>query len=148
MWYTRTKLVATAVFIALIVCGYQVWVNSDGVTFYKAYQQLRIGMPKSRVQQLFGTTPTYAYSLNAFDIWYYKSKGIHKLNGPVDVPVSGSRFQSADDLPDLYDYVTIAFDENEKVHAFTWIGETYTVESVDGPVNGTHFKLLPKKTFD
>ncbi len=63
---------------------------------------------------------------------------------PNDVQV----YYSLDKLPDLYDHVHKSLDEKRNVSAYTWIGETYTVEYKDGAVEGTHLKLLPRVLFD
>ncbi len=120
---------------------------TEGQQFLTKYKQLKVGMPKSAVQTLFGSTPTYDCILGEYDVWYYRDHGMFTRDFPATIPKRGSKFKTASDLPDTFGYLQLAFDKDEKLYAYTWIGETYTVESKVGSVNGTHFKLLPSTAF-
>ena len=99
-------------------------------------------MPRSNVQALFGQQPDYDCRFGRSEIWYYAAPGF-TADFPADTPEAGVTYESLNELPDVYDYVQIAFDANGNVAAYTWIGETYTVEYWGGSVRGSHFRLLP-----
>ncbi len=100
-------------------------------------------MPRSDVQAMFGQEPDYYCRFGRSEIWYYAGPGLFTADFPADTPENGANYENLNELPDVYDYVQIAFDENGNVVAYTWIGETYTVEYRGGSVEGTHFRLLP-----
>jgi hypothetical protein len=100
-------------------------------------------MPRSEVQTLFGPEPDYHCRFGHSEICYYAHPGKFTGRFPADTLEAGSLYRDVSKLPDVYDHVQIAFDENGNLAAFTWIGETYTVEYLGGSVRGTHFKLLP-----
>lgn len=119
-----------------------------GHKFLWTYDQVQLGMTKSDVQHLFGVTPAYRCKLGEHEIWYVRDYGFFTKDFPQNVPEFGAAYQSASDLPDTLGYVQLAFDRDDKLFAFTWIGETHYVESVSGKVKGSHFKQLPSGTFD
>ena len=101
-------------------------------------------MTQDDVRELFGRHPEFDCRYTSFEIWYYRSPGF--FTGDLDdVELNrGATVQSLDDLPDVYDHVQLAFDSQGALHAYTWIGESYTVESKNGSVRGSHFaKLSP-----
>ena len=120
----------------------------DGQQFLGHYRQLKIGMPKSAVQSLFGKTPNHQFRLGRYDIWYYKDRGMFTRDFPANTAVDGSALSSASELPDTFGYLVLAFDRDGMLDAYTWIGETATVESRHGSENGSHFRHLPKGYFD
>ena len=111
-------------------------------TFYRNYPTLKIGMPKAEIQAVFGETPTYSCRFSASEIWYYAAPG--RLTGkfPANTPERGTLYGSAADLPDVYDHIQLAFNSNDELIAFTFIGESDTTEWRGGSVKGTHFKHL------
>lgn len=111
--------------------------------FYRNYDTLKIGMPKAEVQAIYGESPAYACRLSTSEIWYYAAPG--RLTGkfPDNTPQRGALYGSAKDLPDVYGHIQLAFDSNNELTAFTFIGESYTTEWRGGSVKGTHFKDLP-----
>jgi len=98
---------------------------------------------------LFGTNPDFDCCYKSFEIWYYRAPDWLGLAGDFDdVELErGATVQSLDDLPDVYDHVQLAFDNQGRLHAYTWIGETYTVETKNGSVNGSHFAELSPSDF-
>ena len=100
-------------------------------------------MSASEVQTLFGVEPDYHCRFGHSEIWYYARHGRFTGKFPAGTPDAGSLYRDVTKLPDVYDNVQIAFDENGNLAAYTWIGETFTVEYWGGSVQGTHFKLLP-----
>jgi hypothetical protein len=131
-------------FAAVLLCSvFYGWVYSPGSQFLNSYRQLRIGMSLSEVQRLFGPTPVYHCRTGGSVIWYFAGPGSFNRKFPEDSPEAGSLLSDATQLPNVYDHVQIAFDANDRLSAFTWIGETYTVEYSGGSVRGSHFKLLP-----
>ena len=144
----KLKLTRWAVLAALlvIVAGMFLY-NSPGWRFGRAYSELQLGMSKTQVRKLFNREPDYECKLRSSEIWYvcapdFLAGDFSGINKP-----SGSIFQTAKALPDVYDHVQLAFDSDDQLHAFTWIGETYTVESTTGSVSGSHFKSLPDANF-
>jgi hypothetical protein len=119
-----------------------------GYKFLWAYDQLQLGMAKSDVQHLFGVKPSYHCMLGEYEIWYIRDSGFFTKDFPENVSEPGAMYQSASEIPDTFGYVQLAFDRDDKLFAFTWIGETFYVESRAGKVNGSHFKQLPSGTFD
>ena len=119
-----------------------------GHKFLWTYEQLQLGMTKSDVQHLFGVKPAYHCMLGEYEIWYIRDCGFFTKDFPENVPELGAAYQSASNLPDTFGYVQLAFDRDDKLFAFTWIGETFYVESVTGKMSGSHFKQLPSGTFD
>jgi len=92
---------------------------------------------------MFGQEPDYYCRFGRSEIWYYAAPGTFTGDFPADTPESGATYERLSELPDVYDHVQMAFDENANLTAYTWIGETYTVEYRGGSVRGTHFRLLP-----
>ncbi|MCU0713854.1 MAG: hypothetical protein MUC43_17485 [Pirellula sp.] len=139
----RSGLVLVAFLPALVGCDLPV-----GHKFLWAYDKLQFGMSKSDVQHLFGVKPAYHCMLGEYEIWYIRDSGFFTKDFPEEVREPGAKHQSASDLPDAFGYVQLAFDRDDNLFAFTWIGETFSVESVAGTAKGSHFKQLPRGTFD
>jgi len=136
----------TVATLLTVVAGFALY-NSPGWRHSRAYNKLQLGMSKSQVRDLFKREPEYECKLRASDIWYIRAPDF--LAGDfsdVDDP-SGSTFTSTTELPDVYDHVQLAFDVEDQLHAFTWIGETYTVESTVGSTRGSHFNVLADSDF-
>ena len=97
------------------------------------------------VRHLFGSKPDFDCRYRSYEIWYYRSPNASVVYNFDGVGLEcGARVQSLADLPDVYDYVQLAFDANGHLHAYTWIGESYTIERANGPAKGSHFKLAPE----
>jgi len=111
--------------------------------FYRYTDELVIGMAKDKVQALFGETPAYVCKLSESEVWYYAAPG--RLTGtfPDNTPERGTLYRSTADLPDIYGHIQLAFDSNDELIAYTFIGESYTTEWRSGSVKGSHFKHLP-----
>ncbi|HCS53132.1 hypothetical protein [uncultured Rubinisphaera sp.] len=132
--------------LLIVVAGLALY-NSPGWRHLRAYKKLRLGMSKSQVLVLFDREPVYECKLRESDIWYIRAPDF--LAGDfsdVDAP-SGSTFTSTTELPNVYDHVQLAFDFEDQLHAFTWIGETNTVESTIGSTPGGHFNVLDDSYF-
>ena len=132
--------------LLIVVVGCALY-NSPGRQHSRAYNKLRLGMSKSQVRGLFNREPEFKCKLRASDIWYIRAPDF--LAGDftdVDNP-RGSRFTSVVELPDVYDHVQLAFDSEGQLHAYTWIGETYTVETTTGSTPGSHFNVLADSQF-
>ncbi len=96
-------------------------------------------MTQDGVRELFGPTPEFDCRFKSSQIWYYRAPGYFSGNFD-DVKINrGAMVENLEDLPDVYNYVQFAFDAEGRLHAFTWIGESYTVESTSGSVRGSHF---------
>jgi hypothetical protein len=149
---SRTRLLVVAAFLLLTFLGaayavYAVLRDSPEWQFSGAYSQLELGMTEDAVRGVFGPTPDFDCRYKSSWIWYYRGPGF--FTGDFeDVELErGATVQSLDDLPDVYDHVQLAFDSEGRLHAYTWIGEAYTVESTSGSVSGSHFRELPDSDF-
>jgi len=121
--------------------------NSPSWRHLRAYRQLRLGMSKTEVRALFGLELAYECKLRSSDIWYIQAPDFLADDfSEIDDP-SGTTFSSTAQLPDVYDHVQLAFDSADQLHAFTWVGETYTVESTTGSTSGSHFNVLADSEF-
>lgn len=140
MKHTRLFIASAIVLLGAQIFG---WLHLPGPRFLGAYRLLRIGMTVPEVQSLFGGEPVYHCRFGRSAIWYYVQNNRFAGTFPPDTPAAGSLYEDSAKLPDVYDHVQIAFDENGKLVAYTWIGETNSVEYSGGSVRGTHFKHLP-----
>jgi hypothetical protein len=108
-------------------------------------------MPRDEVRNLFGPKPDFDCRYKSYEIWYYRAPQSVLMDdaGSFDDVVleRGATVQSLADLPDVFDHVQLAFDPNGRLHAYTWIGETYTVESTSRSVQGSHFSRLSPSDF-
>ncbi|MFO7901875.1 MAG: hypothetical protein R6U98_04380 [Pirellulaceae bacterium] len=104
-------------------------------------------MTQDDVREVFGRGPDFDCRYKSSQIWYYRAPGFF-AGDFEDVELSrGATVQSLDDLPDVYDHVQLAFGTQGNLHAYTWIGESYTVESKNGSVGGSHFAKLSPSDF-
>ena len=100
------------------------------------------------VRELLGPTPDFDCHYKSSQIWYYRPPAGWFTSNFDEVELErGATVQSLEDLPDVYDHVQLAFDVNGRLHAYTWIGESYTVESTNGSVKGSHFSKLASSDF-
>ena len=135
------------VFIFLVT-GYVLLYNSPGWRFSRAYDQLDLRMTQDDVRELLGPTPDFDCHYKSSQIWYYRPPAGWFTSNFDEVELErGATVQSLEDLPDVYDHVQLAFDVNGRLHAYTWIGESYTVESTNGSVKGSHFSKLASSDF-
>jgi hypothetical protein len=137
-----------AVFIVLGVAGVVLY-HSPGWRFSRAYRQIQLGMTRDRIQQLLGRTPDFDCRYKSYQIWYYRHPAPSPFTDEFDkVELKrGATVQSAADLPNAYNWVQCAFDVDGRLYAYTWIGETYTVECTKGSVKGSHLSKLPASDF-
>jgi len=144
----RRKVVLAAVcFAILLTASFALLHNSPGWRFFRSYNRLQLGMTQDEVRELFGTNPDFDCRYKSFEIWYYRAPDWHAGDFDDVELERGATVQSLDDLPDVYDHVQLAFDNQGRLHAYTWIGETYTVETKNGSVNGSHFAELSPSDF-
>jgi outer membrane protein assembly factor BamE (lipoprotein component of BamABCDE complex) len=136
--------VCASLFFALV---YGLLYNSPGWRFGRSYRQLQLGMTQSEVRTLFGRSPDFDCRFQSSEIWYYRSPGIFSSGWEGVELDRGGTAQTLDELPVVYDHVQLAFDAEGVLHAYTWIGETYTVESKKGPVSGSRFTVLSPNDF-
>ena len=111
------------------------------------YNQLHIGLDKSEVQLIFGKPPDYICRYKNYEIWYLNGPSLFNAKIPHHEVTANQLFESPEELPDLYGHITLAFTDDSKLYAFTWIGESYFVEFDGGVVRGTHFRLIPPASF-
>src|SRR5437764_667132 len=104
-------------------------------------------MSEDEVTKLFGKKPDFECGYQSYGIWYYRAPG--PFTGRFDKIKleSGATVQSLSDLPNVYDHVQLAFDSQGRLHAYTWIGETSTVELKNRSVRGSDFAKLSPSDF-
>jgi len=136
----RIYITTFIVFISIVVTWFT-WVGDDT---NRPYKRIELGMKESEASSLFDANPEYVFYYEGYRIVYYRSPSRLRDHMYRDIEgyVHGMKVDTLADLPDYYGYYQLAFDTNELLVAYTWIGETYTVESVDGPVKGSHLSKL------
>jgi len=142
----RTWIVAI---VAAVVIGV-VWMiaaTSPGRKFLRAYQSLHLGKTKDEVRGLFGPTPDFECRFRASDIWYYKGRSAFAQEFDEVKLERGATVDSLGELPDVHASVQLAFDAEGRLHAYTRSGESYAVESTQGSVDGSHFRVLQPSGF-
>ena len=117
---------------------------SDGWAFKAAYESLALGMPLSVVVDMISSAPEYEYGYQSFRILYFRSPSpFCRAPDPATLDYRpGKVVARLDDLPDIYGSLQLAFDSNDNLCAYTFIGEGYTVESFGGSVRGDHLSEL------
>lgn len=119
----------------------------SALAFKAAFEKLSLGMTFKAVSALIGTPADYEYGLGTFRIYYWRSPRLYSCTERVKPDLSRGRVVTRlDDLPDLYGYVQVAFDSNDTLRAYTFIGEAYTVEAASGSVRGSHLSKLGSLT--
>jgi hypothetical protein len=146
---SKTRFLAWGALLAAILLGtsHALLYDSPAWRFSRAYGQLQLGMTENDVRELLGATPDFECRYRSYRIWYYRVPDF--LAGDFDeVQLDrGVTVSSLADLPDVYDHIQLAIDASGRLHAFTWIGESYTVESMNGSVRGSHFSRLSPSDF-
>jgi len=111
------------------------------------YAKLKIGMPAAEVQALFGGPPTYVFQVKSHKVWYIAEP--IRRHPPFFSWIKAQRykgqqveFPSLAALPDLYAWVQVLFDREDRVWAFCHIGECYFVEYPGGQATGSHLKFV------
>ena len=132
-----SSLLAFFLFLAISVLFYM---RSSGLQFLRSYKQLELGMSKHDVEELFDAKPYFECSLDSSTVWYF-SRPLSFFDG-VLIADPNSHYTSPKDLPQPYASVILAFTPDEKLHAFTWIGETNTIETLQGSFEGTDLSTL------
>jgi hypothetical protein len=115
--------------------------------FHQHLAMLRVGMHKEEVQALFGQIPTYACRISKSEIWYYAAPGCLTGRWTTNTPENGTVFHIPTELPDIYANIQMAFNTNNELFAYAFIGESYDIMTTNGPVKGDHFKYLPQDSF-
>ena len=157
---SQTRL-ALAIIAGICVLGslamviYSWWVTRPTVEFLQRYNRLRLGMSESQVSEILGRTPDHSCTFCSHQIHYYVAprhlmdvesrikSALERLNRE-SFPATVS---SVKELPDIYAAVQLAFDENDRLVAHTYIGEALEIVTIDGPVRGSHFVRLGDSFF-
>jgi hypothetical protein len=150
--WSKRLVIAIPALVAFLLLGFAYYLpRSPGWRFAGAYRQLRLGMSQDDVRKLFGPEIEFACRYKSSDIWYYRAPNLPFFDLAGDFKNSnierGATVPTLNDLPNVYDHVQLAFDAGGRLHAYTWIGETYTVESTNRSVPGSHFKELSPSDF-
>ena len=149
----RTMIIASfsALAVAALTVVIVLAVPSRGRNFSRAYAELQLGMSTDQTLDLLGTEPEFVCYYQSSLIMYFRSppNPFLDFSGSIDTNryAYGMRVGALADIPSPYDYVTLAFDTNDNLHAYTWIGETYTVETTKGSFKGSEFSELEPLQF-
>lgn len=150
------KVIKILIVCALVIgafIAFSVNRSRHGSGFTSAYEHLALGMPLATVLNMMGSPPECEYRYKSFIILYFRpppsrfSRFFNPYPEPVTVSLDyspGKVVSQLDKLPDLYGFVQLAFDSNDTLCAYTWIGESYTVESLSGSVKGSHLSKLTR----
>jgi hypothetical protein len=113
---------------------------------HQPYPKLKIGMSSTEVAALFGGPPGEEFRVQGHRVWYLAEPS---RNPPPALfpwlkpqPYRGQQreFESLDQLPDLYAWVQVLFDAEDRTWAFCYIGECYVVQCDGGQAEGSHLK--------
>jgi len=105
-------------------------------------------MPAAEVQAFFGGPPTYVFKVKGHKVWYLVEPNRKSLSRALSwmkpQVYKGQQFEfpSLAALPDLYAWVQVLFDRDDRVWAFCYIGESYFVEYPGGRAKGSHLKFV------
>lgn len=128
--------------------------SAESREFSRSYDELRLGMPQGAVRAGFGAEPDFVCEFGSSSIWYFRSPPdmadrVADTRGELDPSrhKSGTVYTSLADLPQPYDHVTVAFGPDDKLHAYTWIGEEYHIHTKRGAVGGSDFSELTAADF-
>jgi len=115
------------------------------------YRQLEIGMSLAEVQRLYGVEAEFEASYGEFSILYYRPpmRGFMDFTGSIDTGKYelGMEAGSVAELPEPYNFIVVAIRDG-RLHAYTWIGETFAVVTVDGSFRGSKFSDVPESVFE
>jgi hypothetical protein len=117
---------------------------APGNQFIRRYANLRPGMTPQQVDRVFGKSAEYDCLLGGFHIRYYfcpTPLGYVQRLDPIKCP-PGQRMTSAAQLPTFYASAQLAFDRQNRLSAFTRIGETSVIETIRGPFKGNQLQQL------
>lgn len=145
----KKRKLALVVIVPMIVVAtsFGLLYHSPGWRFSRSYSRLEFGMSKDDVRALFGRDPDFDCRYKSYEIWYYRAPGFFADKFDNVKLSRGATVPSLRDLPDVYDHVQLAFDAQGRLHAYTWIGESYTVQSKNGSACGSHLAKLPPSDF-
>ena len=142
-------IIAGLVFVIGVVgyVAYKWHDNSPGRQFNRAYGHLELGMDEDDVHNLYGKPPDFFCYYREYRICYYLSSGMF-AGSLEDVEIEqGATVEMLEELPYFHAAVQVAFDGSGHLHAYTWNGETYTVETFRGAVSGARFAQLDDSYF-
>ena len=129
----------------LVICVFAIYISILSMNLSgHPYNKLAVGMTISEVEGILKSPLDHVYKYDDFSIHYYRSPSV-LIREPTKISendMSGKNIGNLGDLPDIYGYYQLAFDSNGVLCAYTWIGETYTVESMTGSVKGSHLSKL------
>ena len=113
--------------------------------FFDGYESLALGMSRAEVDRLLLAPAAYICKYRSDRVHYYfREEGMvfGVLSGGLPKELPGE-VTDISRLPNLYAAVQVAFSSDDRVLAFTWIGETFNVVAADGTkVPGTNIGLL------
>jgi hypothetical protein len=114
--------------------------------FRRRYEHLRPGMTPQQVDRTFGMEAEYECRLGprGLRVRYYLCPGplggLPKLD-PIEYP-PGNQIASVAELPSIYESAQLAFDSQDRLAAYTQIGESLSIETIRGPYEGSQLQQL------
>ncbi|GAA5497551.1 hypothetical protein Rhal01_03747 [Rubritalea halochordaticola] len=120
----------------LLIAGV-VYVTCYRVRDLDRYNQLELGLEKGEVLEIFDRLPVYECRYRGLEIIYLEGQSLfrEKMENQEETD-----YKSLNALPDPFDFFMLAFDAEQKLVAYTWCGETTTIQTAVGEAKGSHFK--------
>ncbi len=163
MKYLSTRQYVLIISAVLLIASVALLILNQAIGDNRWYDCLEIGMHRSLVLERVESKVDLEYKFKSFTILYVPSSSrfMRRINPSSSDPFPsrcmqphnyedigysgpGSVVNSLNELPDLYGYFQMAFDENELLCAYTLIGESYSVTFTGGTVRGSHLSKLPE----
>lgn len=120
----------------------------QGDRFLDKYQSLKLDLSQNEVENIFKLKPDFVCKLNDKEVWYYKSNGV-LVDKPDEIPAqTATVYQKVSQLPDFHAHVQMIFDHEKKLMLYTWCGETYTIVTREGEIEGSRFADYANKIND
>jgi hypothetical protein len=117
----------------------------------RAFDSLRLGMSIEEVRDLYGKNPDFEAYFREFSILYYRPppRRILDFSGDIDLSVHrpGSRYASLNEIPEPYAWDMLAI-RNERLFAYTVVGEVYKVKTAKGAFSGSEFSDVPAEVWE
>lgn len=132
-WAIRKLMIFT---VLLVVC-FAIWkalvfYRGEHLRFYKKCEIGTVFSPSDR-------EPHAVVSFGQYKIYYFLS--FRDRSSEIDVP---NEVESCKQLPFVFYAMQFMIDERGVLVAKAWCGETLSIETIDGPVNGSSLDLLDR----
>ena len=140
-WVIALQVLAYTLFLAGI--GLIARPTNQEREFSDAYKALELGMTGSEVEVCFGAEPVFKCTFHGASVHYFEPPPPRTrwsdTRGKIDRTryTDGAPITALDEMPDPYDHVVVAFDPDDRLIAYTHIGEELHVHTkARGRVDG------------